>query len=215
VVAVVAVDGARPGPGAVARAASALAAGGLLIYPTDTLYALGGRALDGAAARAVRAAKGREAGKPLPVIASDLEQARGLCARWTERAGILAGRFWPGPLTLVLPAGATVPGDLTAGSPGLAVRVPALELARALCRAVGPLISTSANRSGEPAPATCSEAVRAVGAWAALALDAGPGRPTASTVVDLTRDPPTLERPGPVAWEDVLQAIRLHGGGGS
>ena len=208
-------DGEKPDPRMVARAASILASGGLLIYPTDTLYALGGPALDAAASRAVRAAKGREAAKPLPVIAADVEQARQVCARVPAAAEILAARFWPGPLTLILPAGSSLPLDLTAGSGGLAVRVPALELSRALCRAAGVLISTSANRSGEPPPATCAEAVRAVGTAAALALDAGPGKTTGSTIVDLTRDPPTLERPGPVPWGDVGAALGLHRGSGS
>lgn len=212
---VLAVDGERPDPETVARAAAVLAAGGLLIYPTDTLYALGGRALDAGAARAVRDAKGREAGKPLPVIAAGVEQARGLCARWPAQAGALAARFWPGPLTLILPVAASVPFEVTAGSGGLAVRVPALELARALCRAAGALISTSANRSGEAPPASCSEAVRAVGAAATLALDGGPGRPWSSTIVDLTRDPPALARAGPVAWADVADALGLPGGSGS
>lgn len=210
-----AVDGDRPDAGTVARAASVLASGGLLIYPTDTLYALGGPALVASASRAVRAAKGRDAAKPLPVIAADVEQARHVCAGFPAAAEILAARFWPGPLTLILPAGSSLPLDLTAGSGGLAVRVPGLALSRALCRAAGVLISTSANRSGEAPPATCAEAVRSVGAAAALALDAGPGGSAGSTIVDLTRDPPTLERSGPVAWADVSAALGLHRRGGS
>jgi len=208
---VVRVDGDRPAAATLERAAAALRSGALLIYPTDTLYALGGRALDAAAARAVRAAKGREAGKALPVIAADLDQVRSLCRTWLAGAGILAQRFWPGPLTLILPVGARVPIDLTAGSQGLAIRVPALELARALCRAAGPLISTSANRSGKPPATTCAEAVRALGGHVALALDAGPGTSAGSTIVDLTCNPPALRRAGPVAWEDVAAALSLHG----
>jgi L-threonylcarbamoyladenylate synthase len=212
---VLAVDGESPDPAIVARAASVLAEGNLLIYPTDTLYALGGRALDGAVARAVRAAKGREEGKALPVIASDPDQARALAARWPAPAAILSARFWPGPLTLILPAGAGLPADLTAGSGGVAVRVPALPLARELCRSAGPLVSTSANRSGEAPAVTCSEAVQAVGAAAALCLDAGPGTRAASTIVDLTGETPSLARAGPVEWRDVAEALGLHGGGGT
>src|SRR5204862_5432656 len=115
----------------------------------------------------------------------------------------LVARFWPGPLTLVVAARAEVPSAVTAGTGTVAVRVPALELPRALCRGAGPLVSTSANRSGEPPPLTCAEALAEVGAAAVLALDAGPGRPLASTVVDLTVRPPRLLRAGAVPWEDV------------
>lgn len=204
---VLSVDGDSPSAGIVGRAARCLAAGELLIYPTDTQYALGGRAWHAAAALAVRRAKGREEGKPLPLIAADLQQARSLCSRWPAAAQRLAERFWPGPLTLVVPASRTIPAEVTAGSPGLAVRVPALELARALCRACGPLLSTSANRSGGPAPVTCADALRAVGEAATLALDAGPGGALGSTIVDLTTDPPRLLRAGPVAWPDVEGAL--------
>jgi L-threonylcarbamoyladenylate synthase len=208
---VLAVSGAQPEPEAVSRAADLLAARRLIIYPTDTLYALGGRALDPVAARAVREAKGREDGKPLPLIAASLEQVKTLCSAWTPAAQALAERFWPGPLTLVLAAQPAVPEEVTAGKGTIAVRVPALELARALCRAAGPLVSTSANRAGAAPPITCAEAVEAVGAAAALALDGGPGRPRASTIVDLAREPPLLLRAGAITWADIEGVLRLHG----
>jgi L-threonylcarbamoyladenylate synthase len=192
---------------AVARAVAALDAGGLLIYPTDTLYALGGRALDPAAGRMVREAKGREA-KPLPVIASDLGQVARLAAEVPPAVLRLADRFWPGPLTVILASGPEVPEEVTAGTATVAVRVPGLALARRLCGATGPLISTSANAAGQPPPTTCAEAIAGVGRAAALALDAGPGRPVPSTIVDLTGTPPRLVRPGAVAWADVLASLR-------
>ena len=193
--------------GAVARAVAALDAGGLLIYPTDTLYALGGRGLDAAAGRKVRAAKGRDA-RPLPLIAADLEQVLGLAADVPAPATLLAERFWPGPLTVILASRRGVPDEVTAGTATVAVRVPALALARRLCRNAGPLISTSANLSGAEPPLTCAEAVAGVGAAAALALDAGPGRPTASTIVDLTGAAPRLVRSGAVPWAEVLAALQ-------
>ena len=194
--------------GAVARAVAALDAGGLLIYPTDTLYALGGRGMDAAAGRKVRAAKGRDT-RPLPLIAADLEQALGLAADVPAPAALLAERFWPGPLTVILASRRGVPDEVTAGTATVAVRVPALALARRLCRdAGGPLISTSANLSGAAPPLTCAEAVAGVGAAAALALDAGPGRPTASTIVDLTGAAPRLVRSGAVPWAEVLAALQ-------
>jgi tRNA A37 threonylcarbamoyladenosine synthetase subunit TsaC/SUA5/YrdC len=88
------------------------------------------------------------------------------------------------------------------------VRVPALSLARGLCQAAGPLISTSANLAGAPPPTTCGEAVAGLGAAAVLALDAGPGRTVASTIVDLTSAPPRLVRSGAVPWADVLASLQ-------
>jgi len=205
---VVRVSGTDPDPAVVALAASLLTAGSLLIYPTDTLYALGGRVLDAAAGAAVRRAKGREEGKPLPLVAADLEQARVLCASWPEAADQLAARFWPGPLSLVVPAAPTVPADVTAGSGNIAVRVPDLELTRALCRQTGALVSTSANRAGGTPPITCADALEAVGAAAALALDAGRGRAVASTIVDLTSTPPRLLRGGAIPWEEIEGVLR-------
>jgi L-threonylcarbamoyladenylate synthase len=201
------VAGNDPADAALDRAGAILEAGGLLIYPTDTLYAIGGRALDARAGEKVRAAKGREA-KPLPVIAADVAQVGSLAAALPADALRLAERFWPGPLTLVLAARPEVPEQVTAGTGAIAVRVPALALARRLCQRAGPLISTSANLSGGPSPVTCEEAVAAVGHAAALALDAGPGRPTASTIVDLTGGAPRLVRSGAVPWADVLASLQ-------
>ena len=194
-------------PGILARAADVLRAGDLLIYPTDTLYALGGRALDARAGRKVRAAKARES-KPLPLIAADLEQVGTIASAVSADALRLAERFWPGPLTLILEAHRAVPDEVTAGTATVAVRVPGLPLARRLCELAGPLISTSANPAGGTPPVTCDEAVAGVGDAAALAIDAGPGRAVASTIVDLTGRPARLVRSGAVAWADVLALLQ-------
>jgi L-threonylcarbamoyladenylate synthase len=204
---VIAASGSVPDASVVARAAEVLRTGALLIYPTDTLYALGGRATDDAAALAVRAAKGRDSGKPLPVIVASERQARALCLSWPQGAERLAAAFWPGPLSLVLPAGPDVPDGVTAGTRTVALRVPALALARAIAAAAGALVATSANVSGQPAPLSCAEAVEQVGFAAALALDAGLGNPLSSTLVDLTGDEPRLLREGPVSWADVARAL--------
>jgi len=200
------VDGVSPDAAVVGQALAVLRSGRLILYPTDTLYALGGLALTASVGERVLRAKGRPEGKPLPVIAADLEQVRALCAGSTPGLPALAARFWPGPLSLVLAAAATVPSAVTAGTGTVAVRIPALPLARRLC-AAGPLISTSANLSGGRPPLSCAEAVASVGAVADLALDGGPGRPLPSTIVDLT-GVPRLLRAGPVAWEDVEDALR-------
>ena len=203
---VLTVDADHPADDVVARAVSALRPAGLLIYPTDTLYAVGGLALEPEAGRKVRIAKGREDNKPLPLVASGLAQARSLCAAWPESATRLAVRFWPGPLSLVLAASPDVPSEVTSGTGTVAVRVPARELTRRLC-SDGPLIATSANLAGEAAPRRCAEAVAAVGRWAALALDGGPGLRASSTLVDLAGGTPRLLRAGPVAWEEVLATL--------
>ena len=200
-------DPHEPDGSVLARALAALRAGELLIYPTDTLYAIGGRALDAAAAAAVREAKGRGDEKALPVIAWDVAQARSLASAWPVAAERLAAAFWPGPLTLVVPAATRVPVEVTSGSGTVAVRVPALELARRLAAGAGPLVSTSANRSGFPPPQTCAEALAQVGGAVALALDGGPGRPVASTVVDVTGSEPVLLRAGALEWDQARRVL--------
>lgn len=165
--------------------AARLREGALVIYPTDTLYAIGCRALDGAAVARLRAAKGREGDKPLPVIVADVEQARSLAARWPDEAQRLADAFWPGPLTLVIPAAASLPAELLAGAGTVAVRVPASDVARALARLAGPLVSTSANLAGE-APCVTVDSAAAAFHGATLAFDAGPLDGAPSTIVDVS-----------------------------
>jgi L-threonylcarbamoyladenylate synthase len=182
----------------VARAAALLRAGELIVYPTETLYAVGGSGLDAAAARRARLAKGRADDKPLPLMVADAAAARALCRSWPAAAEALSTRFWPGPLTLVLPAAPHVPDEVTAGTGTVAVRVSALGLARALCRAAGPLVSTSANQAGAPPATTCAEALAAVGSRVSLALDGGTCAGAPSTIVDLTGARPELLREGAV-----------------
>jgi tRNA threonylcarbamoyl adenosine modification protein (Sua5/YciO/YrdC/YwlC family) len=208
---ILAVDPDKPSRVALRRASSVLGSGGLLIYPTDTLYAVGGRGLDPAVAAAVRAAKGRPEAMPLPLVASDLEQARSLCRSWTPLAERLGSHFWPGPLSLVLPVGAGLPRGVSAGTDRVAVRVPDSVLVRSLCLEQGPLVSTSANVTGQTPPSTCAEAVAAVGSAVALAIDGGPGSPVASTLVDVSGDAPRELRPGAIAW-DRVRTVWLESG---
>jgi tRNA threonylcarbamoyl adenosine modification protein (Sua5/YciO/YrdC/YwlC family) len=193
---------------ALEAARETLERGALILYPTDTLYAVGGRVFDDRVATAVRRAKGRADDKPLPIIVANLEQVRQIAAGLPQTLMVLAERFWPGPLTLVLSAANAVPKEVTAGTGRVAVRIPALDFARRLCDQGGPLIATSANRSGEPAASTLDEALRAMGEYVALAIDGGASlesRP--STIVDLTGDTPRLLRAGAVVWETVLRAL--------
>lgn len=202
------VDGQAPDPAVVAEAVRVLVRRELLVYPTDTLYALGGVAAADVAAR-VREAKRRDEAKALPLIAADTGQARALCASWPEVAERLAARFWPGPLTLVLRARADLAPEITAGTGTIAVRVPGLAVSRALCQA-GPLISTSANLSGAAPHAECSAARAAVGDRAALVLDAGSLGGVASTVLDVTQAPRLL-RAGAIALEELAGVLREAG----
>lgn len=159
--------------------------GALVIYPTDTLYAIGCRATDGAAIARLRAAKGREADKPLPVIAADLAQVRAIAAEWSAAAQRLADAFWPGPLTLVVPAASTLPSELLAGAGTVAVRVPASDVARALARIAGPLVATSANLAGG-APCVTIDSAMSAFPLATLAFDIGTLKGAPSTIVDAT-----------------------------
>jgi len=197
---------------AVAAAVAVLARGGVIAFPTETFYGLGADPVREDAVAAIFAAKGRSAGEALPLIAADAAAARAVAASWSPIAEQLAGAFWPGPLTLVVPVrpGAVVTG-VTAGRDTVAVRVPGHPLARALAGAApGRLLTaTSANRSGSPALATADAVERAIGGHVSLIVDGGPSPGgLASTIVDVTGASPRLIREGPVAFDRVLEFLR-------
>jgi L-threonylcarbamoyladenylate synthase len=184
--------------------------GELLVYPTDTLYALGGLATCAAAAQRVRSAKGREHGKALSVVAANREQIQDLCPEWGDAAQELAEAFWPGPLTLVVSAGSGWPREVTAGTGSIALRVPAAELTRQLCRLAGPLIATSANRSGEPPATNSSEAADAFSDAVSMVIDSGvPAQGLPSTIVDVTGARARLLREGVIPWTAVRARLGL------
>jgi L-threonylcarbamoyladenylate synthase len=193
----------------IARAAAALRAGGLVILPTETVYGLAADAANARAVAAVYRAKGRPAFNPLIAHVADVETASRI-ARFDERAERLAARFWPGPLTLVLPiADETAVCDLArAGLDTVAVRAPAHPAAQALLAAFGgPLVAPSANRSGRPSPTTFADALEETGAAAAAALDGGPcAIGLESTVVSLLEEPRLL-RPGAVTRAEIQALI--------
>jgi len=193
----------------VATAATALRRGELVVYPTETFYGLGALAsLPGALARLV-AAKLRPEGKPLPLLAADADMAFALWEEVPEAAGRLAGRFWPGPLTLVAAAASGLPAALVLDG-AVGVRVPGLALARELARlAGGPLVSTSANPAGRSAPSTAADLAPALLARIDLVLDGGPtpgGLP--STVVEIRPSGARLLRAGAVPWSEVEASLR-------
>jgi L-threonylcarbamoyladenylate synthase len=201
----VAIDRDRPEPAALEEAAAVLRAGGLVAFPTETVYGLGAHALDERAVRKVFTAKGRPAHNPLIVHVANEELARELADDWPELAQRLAAAFWPGPLTLVLPRVGAVPDLVTAGLPDVALRVPAHPVALALLRTAGiPVVAPSANPSNRVSPTRAEHVERYLGDRVDLILDAGPTHlGIESTVVGLSGPEPLLLRPGALSASDL------------
>jgi L-threonylcarbamoyladenylate synthase len=205
---VLSVDPARPDPEVIVRAAEVLRRGWLVAFPTETVYGLGADALDATAVSRVFEAKGRPGNNPLIVHVGGAGEAMRVAAEWPEAAARLAERFWPGPLTLVLPKRPELPEVVTAGGPTVAVRVPAHSVALALLRAAGlPVAAPSANRSSELSPTRAEHVFRGLAGRIELILDGGPTTGgIESTVLDLTTRPPRLLRPGLIGLTE-LEAI--------
>jgi len=203
------VEPAAPDPAVIAEAAGRLRAGGLVAFPTETVYGLGASALDADAVGRVFAAKGRPPTNPVIVHVPGAAEARLVAARWPAGAEALARRFWPGPLTLVLPRGAQVPLAVTAGLEQVAVRAPRHPVALALLRAAGlPVAAPSANRSTRLSPTTAAHVVAALGDRVDLVLDGGPTDVgIESTVLDLTGDVPRILRPGVVTATEIAAVL--------
>jgi L-threonylcarbamoyladenylate synthase len=199
------VDPVRPAPEALAEAGAVLRQGGLVAFPTETVYGLGANALDPVAVRKIFAAKGRPGDNPLIVHVAGRESLAGLVASVPELAWTLIDRFWPGPLTLVLLKAGQVPDGVTAGLPTVGVRMPAHRVALGLIAAAGvPVAAPSANRSGRPSPTTADHVREDLQGRVELILDGGPtGVGVESTVVDVTGPVPVLLRPGGVPLEDL------------
>ncbi len=193
---------------ALEKAAAALEQGAVIGVPTDTVYGLVCLYNDAAAIDRLFAAKERPSQKALPVLLGDAEQASAVVrsARQTA-AQALIERYWPGPLTLVLPARSNLPAALTAGGDTVGVRLPAHPFLRALARRVGPLASSSANRSGEPPCATPAAVLAQLNGRIPLLIDAGPAPlAQASTVLDLSAPQPVLLREGPIGPQELAAA---------
>jgi len=191
------VDKWNPDAGVIREGASILRGGGLVAFPTETIYGLGANGLSSEAAAKIFLAKERPADNPLILHLSDVREAETL-AEVDERASKIMAAFWPGPLTLVLKARSGIPTEVTAGLSTVALRVPDHPVALALIEAAGcPIAAPSANRSGRPSP-TDAEAVAAeLGDRVDLILDAGHvDIGLESTVIDLTGERPLLLRPG-------------------
>ncbi|MCA9284325.1 MAG: threonylcarbamoyl-AMP synthase, partial [Phycisphaerales bacterium] len=192
------------------QAVAALRAGGIVAFPTETVYGLGACTLNPDAIERVYRLKGRPADNPLIAHVGDAGQARQLVERWDERADRLAHRFWPGPLALVLARRASVPAIAAGGRDTLAVRAPGHPVALELLRRLGAAISApSANRSGRVSPTTAQHVAEEFpDADELLILDGGPCTVgVESTVLDLTVEPPRVLRPGAVTAEMLSRTI--------
>jgi len=199
----------KPTVAAIKEAARTISQGGLVVYPTDTVYGLGCNPFNEDAVKRIFKVKGRGT-KPLPVLASDLKAVEKI-ARVTDTAFILAEKFWPGPLTLVLPKRPSLPSIVSCDMSSVAVRVPNHKIALELIRMSGGLlIGTSANKTGKKPPRTGKEAAKKIGDEVDLVIDNGPAPIGASsTVVDLTQEKLEILREGPIKLKDILDAQKV------
>jgi len=199
---------------AIARAAQIIRSGGLVAFPTETVYGLGADALNEDAVRKIFIAKERPFDDPLIVHIAAAQQLLLLARHIPQRAWELVKKFWPGPLTLVLPKTERVPAVTTGGLETVAVRMPGHPIARQLIELSGcPIAAPSANRFGRPSPTTAQHVLEDLDGRIELILDGGPTPiGVESTVLDLTQDPPMILRPGGVTLEvlqEILGEVRL------
>jgi L-threonylcarbamoyladenylate synthase len=191
----------------IARALAELHAGRLVAFPTDTVYGVGALAFDGKAIESIYRAKDRPVEKAIPILIGDAQELDKVGIDIPEVAHRLASRFWPGPLTILVPKHADLPESVSATAT-VGVRVPDHEVARALLRAAGPLAVTSANISGAQSPVSVEEVYEQLGGRIPLILDGGrtPGG-IPSTLVDCTMPEPKVLREGPITLEELLSAL--------
>jgi L-threonylcarbamoyladenylate synthase len=187
------------------RAAQTVEKGGVIIYPTDTVYGLGCNLFNEDSVKRVFKIKG-ERTKPLPILASNVKEIEKI-AQVTEKTIKLAEKFWPGPLTMVLPKKPLLSNIVTCNLDSVAVRVPNHEVALELIRLSGGLlVGTSANKSGKKPPQTASEAAKQIGEEVDVILDGGPTPIGASsTIIDLTGEKPRILRRGPIRMDDIIE----------
>lgn len=197
-----------------ARAAAVIRAGGLVAFPTDTLYGLAADPFNPSAVRRIVLAKGRPPDRAMPLVAADLAQVAEQIGPLTPLARRLADRFWPGPLTILVPAPPTIAAGVSAGTGRVGVRVPAHAVARDLSRSsASVLVATSANRSGQTAPADPDDLAESLAAAIDMLIDSGPtqgGPPTTivDVIADATGEAVRLVRAGAISWEDIDACLR-------
>jgi L-threonylcarbamoyladenylate synthase len=193
----------------IAEAAAVIRSGGLVAFPTETVYGLGADALNEAAVRRIFEVKGRPPDNPIIVHVADRDGVYLLASEVPRAAEELISRFWPGPLTLVLKRTELVPAVTCGGLETVAVRMPAHPVALELIREAGvPIAAPSANVSGSPSPTSAEHVLRDLGGKIEMVLDGGPAEiGVESTVIDMTVDPPELLRPGGLPLEEIEGVI--------
>lgn len=204
------IDARQPQAAAIGSAAGVIRQGGVVIFPTETFYGLGGDPMMAETIARIYRIKGRDWNKPLPLIAASRSHVLRTVADWPPLAEQLARAFWPGPLTLVLSAASSLPPALHAHTGKIALRITPHPVARNLAdNAGGLLISTSANAAGDPACKELQDLSAAFKAQVDGILDAGPlSGYLPSTIVDVSGPEPVLLREGPITWQEITQ--RLH-----
>jgi L-threonylcarbamoyladenylate synthase len=190
-------------------AAEVLRRGGLVAFPTETVYGLGADAFNADAVKQIFVAKGRPLDNPMIVHIASVADLEALTTHVPEEANQLIERFWPGPLTLILQKSPAVPDDVTGGLDTVAVRMPQHKIALALIKALGhPIAAPSANLSGRPSGTTAGHVLRDFAGKIDMILDGGPVTVgVESTVLDLSRKPPAILRPGAVTQEDLVPLL--------
>ncbi len=206
---IVAIDAKEPQPERIQEAARLIQRGGLVAFPTETVYGLGGDALDPEAAQKIYAAKGRPSDNPLIAHIADFGELSVLAAEIPDTARTLMRLYWPGPLTLIFKKTETVPFATTGGLDTVAVRMPSHPVARALIRAAGtPIAAPSANRSGRPSPTKASHVREDLDGHIDMLLDGGEvGIGLESTIIDVSSGEPLLLRPGFISEETLEETL--------
>lgn len=214
---VVAMDAEHLNMEAIQKAGKILREGGLVAFPTETVYGLGGNALDPKASMKIYAAKGRPSDNPLIVHIADIKDLAKITTEIPEGARILAEKYWPGPLTMILPKADSVPKETTGGLDSVAVRFPSDRIAQELIKAAGGFVAApSANTSGRPSPTMAEHVEEDLGDAIEMIIDGGQvGIGLESTIVDFTEDVPVVLRPGYISLEmlkDTLGDVHMDRG---
>jgi L-threonylcarbamoyladenylate synthase len=209
---IIRIDPVNPDTSALAEAAEVIKRGGLVAFPTETVYGLGADAYNRDAVRRIFEAKNRPMDNPLIAHICELEWLEAVARNVPEKAHRIAERLWPGPVTLVLWKSDEIPAEVTAGLPKVAVRFPSHPVAAGLIERSGvPIAAPSANLAGRPSPTTAQHVIQDLYGRVDVILDGGEALfGVESTIIDLTSEPPRLLRPGPIPVEDLERVLGIR-----